>query len=67
MNTDEQNESSDESDSSDTETTNDSEGLQMTLRLPPNLADDLDTWDDHHGMSHNAAITCFVAEGLSEE
>jgi hypothetical protein len=50
------------------ETTNtDSERIQTTLRIPTDLADDLDEWADTRGMSRNAAITYFIAEGLPSE
>jgi hypothetical protein len=50
-------------DSSESE---ESERLQTTLRLPPDLADDLDNWANIRGMSRNAAVTYFIAEGLSD-
>lgn len=50
------------------ETTNtDSERIQTTLRIPTDLAADLDEWADTRGMSRNAAINYFIAEGLTPE
>jgi hypothetical protein len=62
--------------SSANETTNETEDssgseeaerIQTTLRLPSDLADDLDDWADMRGMSRNAAVTYFIAEGLSSD
>lgn len=44
-----------------------SERIQTTLRLPSDLADDLDDWADMRGMSRNAAVTYFIAEGLGSD
>lgn len=43
-----------------------SERMQTTLRLPSDLADELDDWADMRGMSRNAAVTYFIAEGLAD-
>ncbi len=50
----------------DTPESEESERLQTTLRLRSDLADDLDEWADMRGMSRNAAITCILAERLSD-
>lgn len=51
----------------DTSESEESGRLQTTLRLPGDLADDLDDWADMRGMSRNAAITYFIAEGLNPD